>query len=102
MEGEGFLDKKPSHRIAVAFAGPFVNIVFAFVAFLALWVLGGREKNFTEYTHKIGWVDPKSELYAKGIRPGDEIVSYNDQPFQSVKDHLYAPMLSASHGEIEV
>lgn len=97
---DGFFSKSPVDRIKVAFMGPFVNIVFALLAFSALWILGGREKNFNDYTHKIGWVDPKSELYIKGVRPGDEIVSYNGQPFQGSKDHLYGPM--TSHGEIEV
>lgn len=90
---DGFFGKKPWDRIKVAFMGPFVNLVFAFFAFSVLWFTGGREKSFTEFTHKIGWVDPKSELYAAGVRPGDEIVAYGSQPFQSEKDHLYAPMI---------
>lgn len=98
---DGFFGKSPLDRIKVAFMGPLVNIVFALVAFTLLWALGGREKNFSEYTHKIGWIDSKSELYLKGIRPGDEIVSYNDQPFQSSKDHISAPMLSSGDMEIK-
>jgi regulator of sigma E protease len=97
---DGFFGKRPIDRIKVAFMGPFVNIVFALLAFTLLWSIGGREKNFSEYTHKIGWVDPKSELYAKGVRPGDEIISYNRQPFQGSKDHLYAPM--TARGDVEV
>lgn len=97
---DGFFSKSPLDRIKVAFMGPFVNIVFALLAFTALWLSGGREKNFSEYTSKIGWVDPKSELYLKGIRPGDEITAYNSQSFQGMKDHLSAPMTSA--GEIAV
>lgn len=97
---DGFFGKRPIDRIKVAFMGPFVNIVFALIAFTALWMLGGREKNFSEYTHKMGWIDPKSELYLKGIRPGDEITHYNGQPYQSSKDHIIAPM--TSEGEIEV
>lgn len=97
---DGFFGKRPIDRIKVAFMGPFVNLVFALIAFTALWLIGGREKNFNDYTHKIGWLDPKSELYIKGIRPGDEIAYYNGQPFQSAKDHISAPMTSS--GEIEV
>ena len=91
---DGFFGKSPLDRIIVAFAGPFVNIVFAFLAFTALWFAGGRSKSFIEYTHKIGWVDPKSELYMEGVRPGDEISYYNDQPYTSAKDHILAPIIS--------
>lgn len=97
---DGFFGKGPLDRIKVAAMGPLVNIVFALIAFAALWFIGGREKNFGDYTHKIGWIDPKSELYAKGIRPGDEIISYNGHPFESAKDHISAPM--TSNGDIEI
>jgi len=97
---DGFFGKRPIDRIKVAFMGPFVNLVFALIAFAILWGIGGREKNFGEFTHKIGWIDPKSELYAKGLRPGDEIDSYNGQPFQGSKDHVTAPMMA--DGEVSV
>ncbi len=92
---DGFFGKRPIDRIKVALAGPLVNILLALVFFAIIWALGGREKSFSEYTHKIGWVDPKSDLYADGIRPGDEIVSYNQMPYQTFKDNLYAPMISS-------
>lgn len=97
---DGFFGKTPMDRIKVAFMGPFVNIVFAFIVFAAVWGMGGREKGFNEYTHKIGWIDPHSELYAKGVRPGDEIVSYGTHPFEGAVDHLYAPM--TANGDLEV
>jgi regulator of sigma E protease len=96
---DGFFGKSPWDRIKVAFMGPLVNIVLAFLIFTGIWAAGGRHKNFAEYTHKIGWVDPHSQLYAEGIRPGDELVSYNQVPYQSAKDNLYVPMTSS---EIEV
>lgn len=97
---EGFFGKSPFARIKVAFAGPFANLVFALLAFVLLWSLGGREKNFNDYTHKIGWIDPKSELYAKGIRSGDEIQAYGSEPFEASKDHLYGPM--TADGDLEI
>jgi len=98
---DGFFEKPPIARIKVAFAGPFVNIVFAVLMFAALWSFGGRQKNFSEFTHKIGWVDPHSEIYKKGIRPGDELVSYNGVPYQSSKDNIIAAMMSPGDVEIE-
>lgn len=87
---DGFYGKGPWSRIKVAFMGPFVNLIFALLIFTGLWALGGREQNFSEVTNKIGWVDPHSELFALGVRPGDEIVSYNGAAYSGIKDHLYA------------
>ncbi len=98
---DGFFGKSPLDRIKVAFMGPFVNIVFALVVFCGLWMLGGREKNFSDFTHKIGWVDPHSELYTSGIRPGDEISEYDQRPFLGAKDNLYAPLIGGEELEVK-
>lgn len=90
----GFFTKAPWKRIIVACAGPFANFLLAFLIFTLLWVSGGREKPFSEFTHIIGWVDPQSELYELGVRPGDELASYNGRPYTNSKDLLYAAMLS--------
>jgi len=97
---DGFYGKSPFERIKVAFAGPLMNLFFAFAAFALLWGIGGRVKSFSEHTQKIGWVDTRSELYAWGVRPGDEVASYDDQPVKSARDHITAPLLA--DGEIEV
>lgn len=93
---DGFFGKSPWDRIKVALMGPLTNIVFALLVFAVLWGLGGREKNFSEFTSIIGWVDPASELYINGVRPGDEITAYNEQSFNGSRDHLYMPMTSSS------
>lgn len=89
----GFFSKAPWRRICVALAGPLANFILAFLIFCAIWAMGGREKPFSDYTHIIGWVDPHSELYAQGVRPGDILTKYNGKPFTSSKDLLYASML---------
>jgi regulator of sigma E protease len=91
---DGYFGKGPWARIQVAFAGPFVNIVFALCIFTSIWVLGGRDKNFSEFTHRIGWVDPNSELYQKGIRPGDVIEQYNGRAFHGFKDLMMASAMA--------
>ncbi len=83
---DGFYGKRPWDRIKVAIAGPIVNIVFAFLVFTTIWVLGGREKRFEEFTNIIGWVDTKSELSQKGVKPGDTITEYGGKKFTGFKE----------------
>lgn len=90
---DGFFAKAPWRRICVAIAGPLANFILAFLIFVAIWAMGGREKPFSEYTQIVGWVDPSSELFAQGVRPGDVLTSYNGKPFTGSKDLLYASML---------
>lgn len=97
----GFYSKTPMQRIRVALMGPITNIIFAFVAFSVLWMSGGRNKSFSEFTHRIGWVDPKSALYQEGVRPGDVISSYDGRPFGGIKDLLIASIMKDDVNRIE-
>lgn len=96
----GFYSKKPIDRIKVALAGPVVNIVFGFLVFCLLFVLGGRVKSFEEYTHLIGWVDTHSKVYEKQVRSGDLITEMNHRPFRGFNDFLYATILDSGALEI--
>ena len=72
------------------------------MAFSLIWVTGGREKPFSDVSARVGWIDPHSELYAKGVRPGDLILAYNGKPVRSAKDHFYAAMTSGPQLSVEV
>jgi regulator of sigma E protease len=91
---DGFFGKTPWQRIKVLGIAPLTNILFAALAFSALWFMGGREKSYLEFTPKIGWIDPHSALFERGVRPGDEVLAYNGSPFLSFKDHLTQAMMS--------
>jgi regulator of sigma E protease len=97
---DGFFGRPPLARIKVALMGPLVNIIFAFLLFSAIWMTGGREKPFSEFTRLIGWVDPQSELYQRGVRPGDEITEYDQRSFNGFGDLLYAALLKQKSIEI--
>jgi len=91
---DGFFEKKPIDRIKVALAGPFVNLFFALAIFAIIWSFGGRNKPFSEYTNKIGYIDERSKLYENNVRHGDEILKYNDIKFSSYKENiLYSSVL---------
>jgi regulator of sigma E protease len=98
---DGFFGKHPWQRIKVALAGPLVNIAFALIVFSVLWLSGGRNKSFTEFTHRIGWIDPKSALFELGVRPGDLIEKYDGRPFTGFKDLLFAGIMSDKTTQIE-
>ncbi|MCH9625730.1 MAG: hypothetical protein S4CHLAM123_09090 [Chlamydiales bacterium] len=97
----GFFAQSPWKRIAVALAGPFANFILAFLIFTAVWAMGGREKPFSEFTQIVGWVDPQSDLYSEGLRPGDVLTHLNGKPYTSTKDLLYASMLGGKQVEIK-
>lgn len=99
---EGFFAKSPFARIQVALWGPLANILFALVAFTCIWILGGREKPYGDVSPRIGWVDPQSALYAKGVRPGDKIISYNGAALRGAKDHFYAAMTAGPSLRVDV
>lgn len=97
---DGYFSKTPWERIKVSIMGPLVNILFALLAFALLWVSGGREKPFSDYTKKVGLLDPKSELYAHGVRSGDEVWALNGTPYSGVQDLVYLGV--TNKGPIEV
>ncbi len=97
----GFFSKSPLKRIWMAIAGPLANLFLGFFLFTLIYVGNGREKPFSEFTHIIGWVDPASELYTLGVRPGDQIDSYDHRAYTTSKDHLYAAMLGGKHVEVD-
>lgn len=98
---DGFFGKSPWQRMLVACAGPCANLLFAVVLFSSLWVMGGRQKNFAEFTHTIGYVDPQSQLYVDGVRPGDEITAYDGRPYRSFKDNVYAPLTAGQQMTVQ-
>ncbi len=98
---DGFFGKKPKDRIKVALMGPLVNVVFALIMFSLIWLTGGRDKPFAEFTQFIGWVDPTSEPYAEGIRPGDQVTKVDHKALEGFGDLLYAAVLNGNPLTIE-
>ncbi|MDN3505046.1 MAG: site-2 protease family protein [Rhabdochlamydiaceae bacterium] len=89
VEG-GFYHSTPWARIKVAAMGPIVNIVFAFILFGIIWLCGGRAQPFSKHTKLVGYIDPNSELFINGIRPGDEIDQIDGRKFRGFQDLMYS------------
>jgi regulator of sigma E protease len=73
----------PSSKSLVAIAGPFMNIVLAFVLASILWAVG-MPTNLAV----VGWVDSGSSEELAGIRPGDRIVEVNDQKVRTWNEFM--------------
>lgn len=96
-----YYGKKPVDRIKVALAGPIVNIAFAFLIFTAIWLCKGQVKNFSEFTNLIGYVDTNSALYKNGVKPGDQVIKYNNQEVTSFKTLLYNSVLNQENVHVQ-
>ena len=70
----------PWSKILVAFAGPFMNMVFAFFIAVVLYFVGLPVLMDPSI---VGYVDPASAEGKLGIREGDRIVMVNGNPTKS-------------------
>ena len=68
-----FNSQPPSRRIAVLFAGPAFNFLFAIVAYWAMFVVG-----VPAMKPLIGAIEAESPAAVAGLRPGDRIVAVDD------------------------
>lgn len=90
LEGKNAEEKippaSPWAKILVAVAGPFMNVVFAFVLATLIYFVG---LPVLVNPSVIGEVDPDSPEAKLGIRDGDRIVAINNQPVKSWQDVVY-------------
>lgn len=77
----------PLSKILVAFAGPLMNVIFAILIAVFIWIVG-IPKPINEPV--VGYVGEQSEEYAGGVRPGDRIMNVNDEPIETWQDVVYA------------
>lgn len=98
---DGFYAKTPLQRIKVAAAGPTCNIIFSLFVFCCIWLLGGQQKPFQQYTQIIGYVDPHSQLYLNGVRAGDEILSVGGKKVEGYQNLLVSMLLSSNQVVLE-
>ncbi len=73
----------PWKKIAVAFAGPFMNVVFAFFIATVIYFVG---LPVAVDPSIIGYVEPNSPEAKLGIQEGDRIVSVDGHKVQSWQD----------------
>jgi regulator of sigma E protease len=83
----------PWSKILVAFAGPFMNILFALALATLLWVVG---LPMPVNPPIIGYVEKGSPEEKMGILPGDRFLSVNGDPVRTWQDVVMGAALSTS------
>jgi regulator of sigma E protease len=73
----------PLHKILVAIAGPFMNVVFAFAIATAIYFIG---LPIPVNPAIVGYVEPNSAEAKLGIQEGDRIVAVNGKPVKTWQD----------------
>ena len=96
LEGESAQEvppAPPSHKILVAFAGPFMNVVFAFVIATAIYFIG---LPIPVNPAIVGYVEPNSVEAKLGIQDGDRIVAVNGKPVKTWQDVMLNTIVARS------
>lgn len=81
----------PWSKALVAFAGPFMNVIFAFVIATVIYFVGLPKLVNPSI---VGYVDPDSEEATLGIREGDRIVEVNGKRVDSWQEVQMAAVLA--------
>lgn len=93
-EGEQIQPASAWSKILVAFAGPFMNVIFAFVIATVIYFVG---LPVLVNPAVIGYVEPGSAEAKLGIREGDRIVRVNGQRIKSWQDVNMATVLARTN-----
>jgi len=69
------------NKLAISFAGPFMNLIFAFPVFWLVFMVGIQVPIFARYT-RIGNVTENSLAEQAGIKAGQRVLSINGSPIE--------------------
>jgi regulator of sigma E protease len=95
-----FNSQPPSRRIAVLFAGPAFNFVFAVVAYWIMFVVG-----VPAMKPVIGAIEPGSAAEVAGLRAGDRILAVGDAATRTMMDaqlQLLSAMVPSGTATLEL
>ncbi len=79
--GRRLTDKSPLVRIAIAAAGPVVNLILPLVILFSMFFFGSQHD--TILSNEIGAVDEGMPAYVGGLREGDRVVEIAGKPVEA-------------------
>ncbi len=87
-----FVNKPVRHRMAIVSAGVIMNVLFAGLLFMVVFLIG-MEATST----RIAYVEPDSPADRAGIQPGDIIKKMNGSTIREFREVFFAVMLADVH-----
>jgi len=92
---DSYMSKKPWQKIVILLAGPFANILLAFLLYIAIAVIGAEALAPT-----VGTTLPDSPAAAAGMQPKDRIIAINGQEVKIWDD--IGKIIAASDGPLRI
>ncbi len=91
-----FINKSVGCRMAIVSAGVIMNILFAFLLFMVVFLIG-----MEAVAPRIAFVEPDSPAEKAGLQPGDLIREINGEAVLEFKEVQMAVLLASLHEPIE-
>lgn len=92
-----FTNKPVGLRMIIVSAGVFMNVVFAALLFMLVFMLG-----FPSVPAEVGWIKPGSPAEQMGLRLGDRFVEVNGDRISDYNDLRFAIMLAAPDKPVQI
>ena len=94
-EPDSYMSKKPWQKIVILLAGPFANILLAFLLYIAIAVIGAEKMS-----PQIGGVSENSPAAKAGILPKDRLLAINGEKITTWDD--LSDIIKNSHGSLSL
>jgi regulator of sigma E protease len=94
-EEDSYQSKKPWQKIIILLAGPFANLLLAFLLYIAISYMGAEK-----LAPVIGNVQKDSPAMVAGIKPGDKVIEINNKEIISWDD--LGEIISQSNGTLNL
>ncbi|GAG06585.1 unnamed protein product, partial [marine sediment metagenome] len=91
-----FVNKPVGHRMAIVSAGVIMNLVFACLLFMFVFIVGMESSSA-----RIAYIEPDSPAERAGLLPGDEIKKINGKRVLEFNEVRMAIVLAPLHEPIE-